>query len=348
VNVIDSYLDTLFAPYPDTPRLREAKTELRAMMEDKQQGLLDEGLTESQAVGQVIAEFGTLEEVAPVLGIDAELGRASAPGRAVPEAPAAPELDIFRAREYVETVHRTQWLPAAGLALFVLCAAPLLLLIAVTAAPTGEPAGWAIAAGITAVLVMVSLGVILMMVRDAHLKDFEDIDQGEFVPTAQVRGFAKQLQREHHRTATVAQGAAIMLWILCALPTILLALLGGEDSLAVLYGVCLTLVMVALGLVLVTRAGWSDSASSTLLQEEECEDDDPEYSTHPAVRAVAAVYWPVMAAIYLAWSFLGDAWSTSWVLWPVAGALYAGLSSLGVALRREENDPRTRPAARRA
>ena len=23
VNVIDSYLDTLFAPYPDTPRLRE-------------------------------------------------------------------------------------------------------------------------------------------------------------------------------------------------------------------------------------------------------------------------------------------------------------------------------------
>jgi hypothetical protein len=78
VNVIDSYLDTLFAPYPDSPRLREARAELRTMMEDAQDGLMEEGLTESQAVGRVIAEFGTLEEVAPVLGIDAELGRSPA------------------------------------------------------------------------------------------------------------------------------------------------------------------------------------------------------------------------------------------------------------------------------
>lgn len=104
MNVIDSYLDTLFAPYPETPRLREARTELRAMMEDTQQGLLEDGLSESQAVGRVIAEFGTLEEVAPVLGIDAELGR---PG-AVPAGPTAPVLELPRAREYVETVHRTQ------------------------------------------------------------------------------------------------------------------------------------------------------------------------------------------------------------------------------------------------
>ena len=53
MNVIDSYLDTLFSPYPDTARLREARRELRAMMEDQQQGLLADGLTESQAVGRV-------------------------------------------------------------------------------------------------------------------------------------------------------------------------------------------------------------------------------------------------------------------------------------------------------
>lgn len=56
------------------------------MMEDKLQGLLDDGLTESQAVGRVIAEFGTLEEAAPVLGIDTELGRTPS----VDPLPAAP------------------------------------------------------------------------------------------------------------------------------------------------------------------------------------------------------------------------------------------------------------------
>lgn len=339
MNVIDSYLDTLFAPYPDSPRLREARAELRTMMEDQQEGLIAEGLTESQAVGRVIAEFGSLEEVAPVLGIDGELGR----GGAAPAPPQHPVLEIDRSRAYVETVHRSQWLPAAGLTLFVLCAAPLLLLIAATGSSQGEPANWAIAVGISAALVMVALGVVLMMVRDARLNDYEDLENGEFTLTAPVRAYAEQVWDENRRTAVAAQAVAIMLWILCALPTILLALLGGENSLAVLYGVCATLAMVAMGLAVSTRASWSESASSTLLQEDdEDEDVDPEYSDNPVVRAIAAVYWPVMVAIYLAWSFLTGDWHITWVLWPVAGVLYAGLSGLSVALRREDDSTSAR------
>ena len=338
MNVIDSYLDTLFAPYPDSPRLREARAELRTMMEDQQDGLIAEGLTESQAVGRVIAEFGSLEEVAPVLGIDAELGR----GAAAPAPPQEPVLEVDRARAYVEAVHRSQWMPAAGLTLFVLCAAPLLLLIAATGSSRSDPANWAIAVGISAVLVMVALGTILMIMRDARLKDYEDLDHGEFTLTAPVRAFAESVWDEHLSSTVAAQAVAIMLWIPCALPTILLALLGGENSLAVLYGVCLTLAMVAIGLAVTTRAGWSESASSTLLQEDDEEDEDPAYSTNPVVRAIAAVYWPVMAAIYLAWSFLTGDWHISWVLWPVAGVLYAGLSGLSVALRSEDDSTSAR------
>lgn len=331
MNVIDSYLDTLFAPYPDTPRLREARTELRTMMEDQQDGLLAEGLSESQAVGRVIADFGSLEEVAPVLGIDTELGRAGATA-----APSAPVLDEARAREYVEAVHSTQWLPATGLPLFVLSAAPLLLLIAATTDASGEPAGWAIATGIAAVLVMVAAGLLLLMMRDLRLKEYEDIDEGEFVLGPQVRSFAEQLVRDRRRRVGIASATAILLWILCALPVVLLSLLSESDSFAPLLGVSLTLVMVAAGLAIMTGAGWSDTATGKLLQEPDEDRDDPEHSDSPVIRAIAAVYWPVMAAIYLAWSFLTGDWEISWVIWPVAGVLYAGLSSLNVALRRED------------
>lgn len=334
MNVIDSYLDTLFAPYPETPRLQEARTELRAMMEDKQQGLIEDGLPESQAVGQVIAEFGTLEEVAPVLGISAELGRAAAPA-----APPAAPLELDRARTYVDAVRRSQWLPATGLALFVLSAAPLLLLIAATSDYQGEPASWAIGVGIAAVLVMVSLGILLMMARGARLSDYEDIDEGDFAPTAQVRGYAQGIKREHRRATILATAVAITLWILSALPTLLVALLSSEGSTVTLYGVSGTLVIVALGLAIIARAGWSDSASSTLLQEEE-EDDSPEYSDNPVVRVVAAIYWPIMVAIYLGWSFLSGNWGLTWVIWPVAGVLYGALSGLSVALRGDEGSRR--------
>src|SRR5699024_3241012 len=73
-----------------------------------------------------------------------------------------------------------------------------------------------------------------------------------------------------------------------------------------------------------------------LMQEPDADRDAPEHSDSPVIRAIAAVYWPVMAAIYLAWSFLTGDWEISWVIWPVAGVLYAGLSSLNVALRRED------------
>lgn len=331
MTVIDSYLDTLFAPYPESARLREARAELHAMMEDKQQGLIEDGLTESQAVGQVIAEFGTLEEVAPVLGISAELGRATA----TPAAPPAAPLELDRARAYVDAVRRSQWLPATGLALFVLSAAPLLLLIAATSDSQGEPASWAIGVGIAAVLVMVSLGILLMMARGARLSDYEDIDEGDFAPTSQVRSYAQEIKREHRRGTILATAVAITLWILSALPTLLVALLSSEGSTVTLYGVSGTLVIVALGLAIIARAGWSDSASSTLLQEEE-EDDSPEYSDNPVVRAVAAIYWPIVVAIYLGWSFVSGNWGLTWVIWPVAGVLYGALSGLSVALRGDE------------
>lgn len=329
MTVIDSYLDTLFAPYPTTPRLREARRELRAMMEDKQQDLMADGLSESQAVGQVIAEFGTLEEAAPVLGIDAELSQAAA-------APTAPVLDIDRARRYVEAMQRTRWMPAAGLALFVLCAAPLLLLLAMSSGPSGEPATWAVAVGITAVLVLVALGLLLMTLQDLQLKDFEDIDEGEFTPGPQVRPFAEDLRRRRRRPVALAGGAAIGLWILCALPVILSGLLAPQGSPAPLYGVSGTLAMVAAGLALWTSAGWSDTAVSALLQEEGEKDDSPERSDSAAVRVIAAIYWPLATAVYLAWSFASNDWGITWLVWPVAGVLYAGLSGLGVALRRDE------------
>ena len=63
------------------------------------------------------------------------------------------------------------------------------------------------------------------------------------------------------------------------------------------------------------------------------------HSESPAIRAIAAIYWPVMAAIYLAWSFLSGDWGITWVLWPVAGVLYAGLYSLSAALRTEDPAP---------
>ncbi len=40
------------------------------------------------------------------------------------------------------------------------------------------------------------------------------------------------------------------------------------------------------------------------------------------------IYWAVVLAGYLAYSFLTNDWRRSWIIWPVAGVLSAGLSEL--------------------
>jgi len=324
MTVIDSYLDTLFSPYPDSPRLREARSELRTMMEDQQQALIEAGRSESQAVGTVIAEFGSLEEVAAELGISAELDRSGA-GTAQ-AAPAA--LSTERAEEYVEAMRRDRRIPAVAIPLFVLSALPLLLLIALG----GEaPSGWTLGAGLTVLLVLVAVAVVLLVLHGSRMEEFEDVTDGRFTLTPQVRELALALRREHRRERTLAVGAAILLWILAAVPVILAGVLADPGTMTPMYGVCATLAMVAIGLWLVLGAAWSDTAAAALLQEED-EDDLAVTSTSPAIRVVAAMYWPVTTAVYLAWSFLSGDWGITWVVWPIAGVLYAGLWSASAAL----------------
>ena len=70
METIRNYLNAMFAGLPDTPEVRRAYEELAAMMEDKYTELTEEGVSENEAVGTVISEFGNLEELAQTLGIE--------------------------------------------------------------------------------------------------------------------------------------------------------------------------------------------------------------------------------------------------------------------------------------
>lgn len=332
MTVIDSYLDTLFAPYPDSPRLREARGELREMMEDKQQDLMARGLSESQAVGQVIAEFGSLEEVSEDLGIAGELRGPRFGADAERTGPAEPTVEPERIEAFIGALRGTRGLLATAVPLFVLSSVPLLLLIAASGRFDDQPETAAVVAGLVLLLLAVATGVVLLVVRGGRLARFADIRERRFTPTAATRHRAEALRAEHAPRRTLGLAVAITLWILCALPVVITGLLssGTEDPMP-LYGVCGTLVMVALGLAIVLWGSWSGEAADALEQKVD-EDDLTESAHHPAIRVIAAVYWPIVTAVFLAWGLIGNSWDVNWIIWPVAGVLYGGLWALNAAL----------------
>lgn len=335
MSVIDSYLDTLFRPYPDSPRLRSARAELAAMMEDKLADLQAEGLTETQALGRVIAEFGSLDEVAPVLGIDQEVGEVN--GRADRTAPGddRPRLDLEGVQRCAETSERAQPLHALGVATFVLCPVPLLLLIAASVSRGGAAQNWATAIGITCVLVLVALGILLSSRRAARLSALEHgsgMTEGEVALSPSATRWIEDRARQEAQRTALLRGIAIALFVLAAVPTVVLSTVASGSAVAPLLGVCGTLMMVAAGVYLSVRTRGAEHARDMLLASEEDDEEEALTRAYPVLGVVMAVYWPLTVAIFLAWSFIGGDWGTSWVIWPIAGILYGALWSGGGAL----------------
>ena len=70
METIRSYIENLFRNYPNTPNVSKAKEDLLGINEDKYYELKAEGKSENEAIGIVISEFGSMDEIAPELGMD--------------------------------------------------------------------------------------------------------------------------------------------------------------------------------------------------------------------------------------------------------------------------------------
>ena len=70
MKVIREYLDSLFLSVPMTPETTKAKEDLLVLMEDHYQALIAEGKTEAEAIGTVISEFGSIDELLDELNVE--------------------------------------------------------------------------------------------------------------------------------------------------------------------------------------------------------------------------------------------------------------------------------------
>lgn len=57
------FLENMFLSLPDTPETQEAKAHILEGMADRYEALLAQGKNENEALGLVIGEFGSVEEL---------------------------------------------------------------------------------------------------------------------------------------------------------------------------------------------------------------------------------------------------------------------------------------------
>ena len=344
MDTIETFLDNMFAPYPTTPRLTEARAELRAMMEDAYNDAIAQGKTHNEAVGQVITDFGNLHELAPVLGIAADI-RPDADPQAAPAAgtptglsrPAYPVVTLPEAQALAQAKRSTASTLAHAVSLFV--CAPTVLIVLTSLTEAGRLAisdNTASFIGIAFALLLVGLGVGLLVQRRAAFSSVHHLIEGKFTPDPVVTAWAVRERLNHETVRTRRLTIAVFLWIVSALPILATSMLApdhGPQSELSSVGVAISLVIIATGLSIYLPATWASSTYTTLTHpggsgEYSSRRSDGEEDEDPFVGFVASIYWPATVVIYLLWSFIFDAWDISWILWPVAAVAFAIFASV--------------------
>ncbi|MFZ1381898.1 MAG: permease prefix domain 1-containing protein [Scrofimicrobium sp.] len=350
MEILDNYLDTMFSRYPLTPKTEEAKRELRAMMDDAYNGALAAGHSPNEALGQAISEFGNIDEIAPLLGLESTRPATGVSGTFPAVAPrtlgaedalTTPDrrpISTAQAKNYAEVMERTRWM--FGIAVALLVVSPAALIGFAVAFPDDQSARYAVGLiiGFTVLLPLVGVGVGLLVWRGQQLAPFRRITEHIDACTPEVEAFATGLNQEHSFARTRNLIIAIGLWILSALPVISAGVFtsGWEQEVAdplLAIGVVTTLVLVAAGLLVFLPSDWAHATATNLLQTspnttlgEYAESDVDRYPTW--IRAVMAGYWPFMAVIYLAWSLLTWGWWYTWIIWPIAGVVFATFAAV--------------------
>lgn len=72
MKIIKDYIEVLFLQVPITEETKQIKEDLLASAEDHYYGLMEEGKSEKEAIGIVISEFGTIDEILTELNLEKE------------------------------------------------------------------------------------------------------------------------------------------------------------------------------------------------------------------------------------------------------------------------------------
>lgn len=217
------------------------------------------------------------------------------------------------------------------------------------------------ALGLLPMFLLIGGAVALFVVSGLSGKRFEFMDKEAFETEYGVTGFVRE-QRERGQGAFVARlVVGVALCVLSVIPIFVAMLLPGdgrtsEDVLRAVsempgvgtftlngspsdfryaLAAAALLCMVAAGVWLIVRAGIVRGGYSALLQEGDYSLERKENNNRN--EAISAIYWGVVTAGYLAWSFISQDWHRTWIVWPVAGVLYGVVLAVVGAVRKKNS-----------
>ncbi len=230
------------------------------------------------------------------------------------------KVSMEEANEFIKIKDETAPMVALGVVLCILSPVTMFFLIAMQISGkieiTENGAG---GIGIIALVLMVVPAVALFITSGMKTGRFEYLEEEPIELAYGVSGMVKERQNKlrdkHIRDCVIG----ICLCVLAAIPLFIGAFFEKADG-EVLIGLCLTLMIVAVGVYILIRTGIPWETTEKLLQQDDYSIEKKKLEKK--LDPIATIYWCVVTAVYLGWSFYTMEWHRTWIIWPTAGVFY--------------------------
>ena len=191
----------------------------------------------------------------------------------------------------------------------------------------------AVGIGVTVLFLMIAVAVYTFIVMGKRTEAFEYLEKEPFETAYGITGMVNERKRGFAETFSSRLAIGVILCILCPIPLIISAVVEA-DEFVITAMVSVLLLIVATGVYTIVRVSIVESSYNILLQEGEYTIKDKEINKK--FSPIAGIYWSVMVAIYLSWSFLSGRWDMTWVVWPIAGVSFGVISAIYNTIARRK------------
>lgn len=335
METIRSYIENLFRNYPNTPNVSKAKEDLLGIMEDKYYELKAEGKSENEAIGIVISEFGSMDEIAPELGMDEKV---AAEGTGINDAAEVKRITLAQAEGFLKAQEAFGARIGIGVAFCIL--SPAISVVSEAMMDVGLlPEPLAEIMGGVGLFLMVAVGVAIFIISGMVNGKYEEYKKKRILLDEGAKRALTERQEGFQRGHGIKIAIGVVLCILSVVPTFVIGEVFVGDSvewIADLSGISL-FVLVSIGVYLFISTGTKQGAYEVLLGKNQAVCNSAlEKKKKKRISIVASIYWPIVTAGYIAWSFFTMKWGFTWIIWPIAGILFSGISGVITLASAEE------------
>ncbi len=245
-------------------------------------------------------------------------------------------VSMEEANEFIDTRRAAAVPIALATALCVLSPIGLLVLLALSENPlNGISEQFAVGAGLSALLAAVVIAVVFFVRTGSKSSKFSYFNTELIETEYGVDGMVKEKQAKYKPVYDKYTLIGIILCTLSVLPMFLSLMLNSVSNTIIILMLCALLAIVSVGVFFLIRVNIVWASFEKLLQ-------SGEYSARRKneqktfIGAISGVYWLLVLAVYLVYSFTTDDWQGSWLIWAVAGVLYPVLLAVKRAVSNKK------------